>query len=59
MRNNKQITSGGEEDLSPSSPLRRPKWLLHTLRDVGEAPRSAVRENRPPRKFLKLYGTYE
>jgi hypothetical protein len=52
-------TSGGEEELSPSSPVRRPRWLLQTLRDVGEAPRSVVREHKPPRKFLKLYGTYE
>jgi hypothetical protein len=44
-------TSGGEEELSPSSSVRRPRWLLQTLRDVGEAPRSAVRESRPPRKF--------
>jgi hypothetical protein len=44
-------TSGGEKALSPSSPVRRPRWLLQTLRDVGEAPRSVVRERRPPRKF--------
>jgi hypothetical protein len=27
-------------------------WLFQKLRDVGEAPRSAVRERRPLRKFL-------
>jgi hypothetical protein len=45
-------TSGGEEDLSPSSPIRRPSWILQTLKDVGEAPKSVVRERRPPKKFL-------
>jgi hypothetical protein len=52
-------TSGGEEELSPSSPVRRPRWLLQTLRDVGEAPRSVVRERRPLKKFSELYGAYE
>jgi hypothetical protein len=44
-------TSGGEENLSPSNPVRRPRWLLQTLRDVYEAPRSAVRETIPLNKF--------
>jgi hypothetical protein len=44
-------TSGGEEELSPSNHVKRPKWLLQNLRDVGEAPSSVVREQRPPRKF--------
>jgi hypothetical protein len=26
-------------------------WLLHTLRDSIEAPRSAFKESRPPRRF--------
>jgi hypothetical protein len=43
-------TSGGEE-LSPSISIRRPCWLLQTLRDVGEAPMSLVRERIPSRKF--------
>jgi hypothetical protein len=42
---------GGEEELAPSSLVRRPRWTLQILRDAGEAPRSAVRERRPPRKF--------
>jgi hypothetical protein len=29
----------------------RPKWLLQTLRDVGEAHRSAFRNTIPPKKF--------
>jgi hypothetical protein len=27
-------------------------WLLQTLNDVGEAPKSVVKERRPPKKFL-------
>jgi hypothetical protein len=42
-------TSGGEE-LSPSSYVRRCRWLLQTLRDVGDTPSSAVRERRSPWK---------
>jgi hypothetical protein len=44
-------TSGGEEELAPSSPVRRPRWLVKTLRYVGEAPRSVVRDHRPLKKF--------
>jgi hypothetical protein len=39
-------SSSEEEELAPSSLVRRPRWLLQTLRDVGEAPRSAVRKHR-------------
>jgi hypothetical protein len=44
-------TSGGEEDLVPSSPVRIPMWLLQRLRDVGEGPRIMFRESGPLRKF--------
>jgi hypothetical protein len=46
--------SGGEEELSPSSFVRRPSWYELTLRDAQEqveAPRSTFRERRPPKKF--------
>jgi hypothetical protein len=43
-------TSSGEE-LAPYSSVRRLVWLLQTLRDAGEAPRSVVRESKPLRKF--------
>jgi hypothetical protein len=45
---------GGEEELSPSSSVRRPSWYELTLRDAQEkveAPRSTFRERRPPKKF--------
>jgi hypothetical protein len=45
------VTSSGEEELALSSSVRRPMWILQTLRDAGEAPRSAIGERRPPRKF--------
>jgi hypothetical protein len=45
-------TSHGEEELSHSSYVRRPGWLLYTLRDAGEACRSEIRELKPPRMFL-------
>jgi hypothetical protein len=44
-------TSGGEEELSPSSPVRRPRWLLQTLKDVGEAPRSVHQRAQASKKF--------
>jgi hypothetical protein len=44
-------TPCGEEDLYPSSPIRRPGWILKKLKDVREAPRSMVREHMPPKKF--------
>jgi hypothetical protein len=40
-----------EEDLSPSSVFRRTKWLLKTLRNAREDPRSVFKERRPSRKF--------
>jgi hypothetical protein len=46
--------SGGEEELAPSSSVRRPRWFEQTLKDAQEhveAPRSTVRESRPPKKF--------
>jgi hypothetical protein len=46
--------SGGEEELAPSSSVRRPRWFMQTLRDAQEhveAPRSIFRESRPPKKF--------
>jgi hypothetical protein len=46
--------SGGEEELAPSSSVRRPSWYELTLRDAQEkveAPRSTFRESRPPKKF--------
>jgi hypothetical protein len=44
--------SGGEEELSPSSPFRRTGWLLHTLKDAGEDPKSVVREHKLLRRFM-------
>jgi hypothetical protein len=46
-------TLGVEEELSPSIPIKRPRWLLQTLKDTSEALRSAVRERRPSKKFPK------
>jgi hypothetical protein len=43
-----------EEELAPSSSVRRPKWFEKTLQDAQEhveAPRSTFRESRPPKKF--------
>jgi hypothetical protein len=37
--------------ISPSSPVKRPGWLLKTLRDVSEVPMGVVKERMPPRKF--------
>jgi hypothetical protein len=54
--------SGGEEELAPSSSVRRPRWFMQTLKDAQEhveAPRSTVRESRPPKKVSKLYGANE
>jgi hypothetical protein len=44
-------TSSGEEELSPSRPAKRPRWILQTSRDVDEAPRSVAKECMPSRKF--------
>jgi hypothetical protein len=43
-----------EEELAPSNSIRRPRWFKQTLKDVQEhveAPRSTVKESRPPKKF--------
>jgi hypothetical protein len=41
--------SGGEEELAPSSPIKRPKWFMQTLKDAQkhvEAPRSTFGESK-------------
>jgi hypothetical protein len=45
--------SGGEEDISPSSLIRKPRWILHTLRDLDEAPMNVIRKKRHLKKFYK------
>jgi hypothetical protein len=43
-----------EEQSTPSTSVRRPRWFEQTLRDAREhvePPRSTFRESRPPRKF--------
>jgi hypothetical protein len=43
-----------EEQSSPSTSVRRPRWFEQTLRDAREhvePPRSTFRESRPPQKF--------
>jgi hypothetical protein len=49
-------TLGGEEELTPSSPVRRPMWLLQTLRDVGEA---CSQRAHASKEVSELYDTYE
>jgi hypothetical protein len=46
--------SGRKEDLSPSIPIRKPKWYELTLMDAQEKvedPRKTLRESRPSTKF--------
>jgi hypothetical protein len=45
---------GGEEELSPSSLVRKPQWILQTLRDASEDPRIAFRE----KKIVKMFINY-
>jgi hypothetical protein len=45
-------TLGGEEVLSPSSLVKRPRWLLLTLRDFSEILRSVFKGIMPPKKFM-------
>jgi hypothetical protein len=51
-KQSKVHTSGREEELYPTSPLRRLRWLVQTLIYVGEALRSVVRECRHLNNFL-------
>jgi hypothetical protein len=44
-----------EEQSTPSTSVRRPRWFEQTLQDAQEhvePPRTTFRESRPPQKFL-------
>ena len=50
-----------EEELAPTSSIRRPRWFEQTLRDAREhfdAPRSTFSERRPPRNFPNYMALY-
>jgi hypothetical protein len=55
LKDEKQLVAhilGAEEELVPSSSSRRPRWIVQTLRDTGETPRSSFRERKPLRNFM-------